>query len=568
MEPSPEPWGLPVRPQAAPAPAPGSSRPNPAIAPDISGVSPRERRLLLEAGGAQEGELAALRRELQGLRRLLEVTRELSSILDHDRLLEAVLDSAILLTGAERGLLLLADGERLEIIQGRGKNRESLDPGTSRISETLARQCMLENRVIPHDNIANLPEFQNVRSIQALDLSSAVSVPLRERGVPIGVLYLDSSIPSLQPSQQELVLLEAFASQASVSLLNARLMRGLEESRLLLTQENQNLRAEARASSGIGSILGQSTVMLALFDKIRLLKDADIPVLLLGESGTGKELVARALHYEGIHRDGPFVPLNCAGFPEDLLDSLMFGYRRGAFTGAIQDRPGLVERSHGGTLFLDEISDMPLALQTKLLRFLENFEFRRVGETETRSTRTRVISATNKDLAAMVRDKTFREDLFFRLAGVHLEIPPLRERRDDLRLLVDYFMKRAQERVARRIGGITDGARRFITKYPWPGNVRQLKYAIESACALVPEGRPVDEVHLKMQLAEVEREMVRPQRTRSLHDSKAQVEQELLGRVLAQNDWNITRSAQELGISRQHLHNRVRKYNLRRPGKS
>jgi DNA-binding NtrC family response regulator len=355
-------------------------------------------------------------------------------------------------------------------------------------------------------------------------------------------------------------LLEAFASHAAVSLLNARLMRRSEESRLLLTRENEDLRAEARSSSRLGQIVGGSAAMQAVFDRIRLLKDTRVPVLLLGESGTGKDLVARALHYEGIHRDGPFVPVNCAGLPGDLLDSLMFGHRKGAFTGATHDEPGLVEQADGGTLFLDEIGDMPMPLQVKLLRFLEAGEFRRVGEVELRRAQTRVLSATNHDLAQLVRDKSFREDLYFRLAGVCVEIPPLRERRQDIPLLVDFFFEQSRERLPRRVAGISDGARAFFMSHPWPGNVRQLRNTIEGACALVPEGSFLEESHLRMLF---------PQgasgEDASGHRRPPRTEREVLEAILDRHDWNVTRAAEELGFSRQHLHNRMRLHELKRP---
>jgi Nif-specific regulatory protein len=559
-------------------------------------------------------ELSALRTEVEGLRTLLEVSRQLSSILDPDALLDAILDSAIVLTGARRGLLLAAAGAgwnaaRLEaasqaassgdlvpgsgsdghfrVLLGRGSDQVSLDPETSRVSETLARQCLAENRVIPYDNLASLAEFQAVRSIRALSLYAAVCVPLRERGRPTGVLYLDSSSPGLRTSARELALLEAFAAQASISLVNAGLMKRAEESRLLLVRENQGLRMEVRAGSGLGGILGRSRAMQAVFERIRLLKDAPVPVLVLGESGTGKELVARALHYEGVRRDAPFVPVNCAGLPGDLLDSLMFGHRRGAFTGAVSDMPGFVEQAQGGTLFLDEIGDMPAALQVKLLRFLETGEFRRVGEVELRKVEARVVSATNQDLARMVREKTFREDLYFRLAGVCLEVPPLRERREDIPLLVESFRARSAERHGRSAAGLTERARAFLLDHPWPGNVRQLRQTVEGACALVPEGSLVDEEHVRMIFPQREEAgsgstenaepagttartvETAPEEAPGLAETRprrrGESERELLREILARNQWNITRAARELGVSRQHLHNRIRLYGLRRP---
>jgi Nif-specific regulatory protein len=530
-----------------------------------AGVSPEERRLLAQAKAEEAEATAAIERERQGLWRLLEISRELSSILDPDRLLEAILDGAIVLSGAQRGLLLSNENGRLRVVQARGAARETLAPEATTISETLAQACLRENRVIPVENTALLPELREARSIRALDTHAAVCVPLREHGVPRGVLYLDSSVPGLRTTPQEIPFLEAFASQAAVCLMNARELRRLEESHLLLTRENESLRAEAQAGAGFANILGHSPAMISLFERIRLLKDTDIPILILGESGTGKDLVARALHTEGLRKGGPFVPVNCAGFPAELLDSLVFGHRRGAFTGAVQDNPGLVEQANGGTFFLDEVGDMPAQMQVKLLRFLESGEFRRVGESETRRANVRVISATNADVRSMVKDRSFREDLYFRLAGIRLELPPLRDRREDLPLLVDHFLEEAIRRSPRRINGLTDRARTLLLRYAWPGNVRQLRHVIEGACALVPSGEQVDEAQLRMQLPDLSPEDTRATAEGTLQEASVQFEREMLESVLRRNEWNITHAAKELGISRQHLHSRIRTHGLRRP---
>jgi Nif-specific regulatory protein len=553
---------------AQPVDAPGETLPPVGAAALLQrriGVSPQERRLLAEARAEEAESAAAIERERQGLWRLLEISRELSSILDPDRLLEAVLDGAVVLSGAQRGLLLLEDNGRLRVVQARGAAREALTPEDSTVSETLARACLRENRVIPVEDTSLLPELREARSIRALDTHAAVCVPLREHGVPRGVLYLDSSVPGLRSTPQEIPFLEAFASQAAICLMNARELRRLEESHLLLTRENETLRAEAQAGTGFAQILGRSPAMTSLFERIRLLKDTDIPVLLLGESGTGKDLVARALHTEGLRKDGPFVPVNCAGFPAELLDSLVFGHRRGAFTGAVQDNPGLVEQAAGGTFFLDEVGDMPAQMQVKLLRFLESGEFRRVGESETRRANVRVISATNADVRSMVKDRSFREDLYFRLAGIRLELPPLRNRREDLPLLVDHFLEEAIRRSPRRINGLTDRARTLLLRYPWPGNVRQLRHVIDGACALVPDGKQVDEAQLRMQLPDLSPEDAPSSSVGTLQEASVHFEREMLESVLRRNGWNITRAAKDLGISRQHLHSRIRAHGLRRP---
>ncbi len=532
---------------------------------NTGGVSPLERRLLSQGSAVEEGQAHSLQQEVEVLRKLLDVGRNLSSILDLDSLLDAVLDSAVDLTNASRGLLLLREGEQLTVARGRGASRDSLDADTIRISETLARQCMEEDRVVPYDNLSQLPELRDVRSIKALELYAALCVPLRERGYVTGVLYLDSNAPGLRTASREIAMLEAFASHATVALANARMHKGLEDARILLTRENEDLRAKARESAGFASMLGVSPVMQDLFEKIRLVKDTEIPVLLLGESGTGKELVARALHYEGVRKSGPFVAVNCAGLAEGVLDSLMFGHRKGAFTGAVSDNPGLVEQADGGTLFLDEVGDMPMALQTKLLRFVESGDFRRVGEATERTARVRLIAATNRDIVAMVAAREFREDLYFRLSDVRLLLPPLRDRDEDLPLLIEHFLASARSLVHRRIEGISVKARRFLLRYYWPGNVRQLRRVIQGACALVPDGGVLEEEHLQMHFPKNETLELPRLAGRSLQEVMAELERGILERGLRESEWNITRTARALGISRQHLHNRIRLHGLQRP---
>lgn len=530
-----------------------------------AGVSPLERSLLGDAGREAGRELADLRRELEGLRQLLKISRELSSILDPDRLLDAVLDSAIQLTQAQRGLLLVLEGTQLRMIQGRGCRQDSLDPESTRISETVARRCLEENRVIPYENIPDLPEVREARSIKALEIYAAVCVPLRDRGTATGVLYLDSSVPLPRATPEAVPLLEAFASQASVALVNARRHHSLEESRLLLARENENLRAEVRGGSGFAQMIGRSRQMEEIYDKIRRIKDTDIAVLVQGESGTGKELVARALHYEGVRSHGPFVAVNCAAFPAELLESTMFGYKKGAFTGAAQDTPGLVEAADGGTLFLDEIGDMPLTLQPKLLRFLELGEFFRVGETTPRRADVRVVSASNCDLAARVRERTFREDLFYRLAVVRIGVPALRDRREDLPLLIEHFVAGASRRTHREVAGITDRARLLLLRYGWPGNVRELRNVIEGAAGLASAGELIDEPLIRVQLPDLDVPEPGPPPDTTLRESSARFERDRLELALARHGWNISRASKELGISRQHLHNRIRRHGLERP---
>jgi len=327
--------------------------------------------------------------------------------------------------------------------------------------------------------------------------------------------------------------------------------------------------------------------MRRIFRLVSKVARSDSTVLLTGESGTGKELVARALHLQSRRASGPFVPVNVGALPESLIESELFGYARGAFTGATTDRPGLIEAAEGGTLFLDEIGDMPMPSQVRLLRTLEGNEVRRLGETTSRLVDVRVIAATHRDLQRMAAQGRFREDLYYRLNVVHIELPPLRERREDIGLLASYFLDRIARREGRALR-FSPAAAALLERYDYPGNVRELENAVEHAFA-VAEGNVI--------LPDDLPGPVRAPRllTQSRHDGNseasdarasapaaaagaapeasprdgwtiAEVEKEHIQRVLERHRGNATAAAKQLGISRTTLWRKLRLYGLKRPG--
>src|SRR5690349_13015940 len=257
--------------------------------------------------------------------------------------------------------------------------------------------------------------------------------------------------------------------------------------RATLQKQNEVLQAQVMETSGFEGIIGKSQAMQRVVQTARQVAASDIPVLIMGESGTGKELVARAIHNNSRRRKKRLVALNCAGLSESILEDELFGHVRGAFTGAQSDREGRFEHADEGTLFMDEIGDMPGAMQAKLLRVLENGEVVRVGSNEPVQVDVRLISATNRNLDEMVAERQFREDLYFRIKGVTIHIPPLRERREDVPLLIHYFIKLFSEKYDKQIEGIKPEAQQLLVSYSWPGNVRQLKNAVENMVVLSQE---------------------------------------------------------------------------------
>jgi DNA-binding NtrC family response regulator len=340
-----------------------------------------------------------------------------------------------------------------------------------------------------------------------------------------------------------------------------------------LEEELAYYRKKAAAGSDLESLLGQSPPMLALKSTIRQalsaessLTDADPPaVLITGETGTGKELVARALHFEGPRRNQPFVEFNCSAIPLHLVEAELFGYERGAFTDAKNRKPGLIETAERGTLFLDEIGDIDLSLQVKLLTLLENKMVRRLGSVRENRANVRILTATNKPLESLVREGKFRSDLFFRLRIVHLQVPSLRERGDDVRLLAEHFLALHRTRYRKADLRFSPEALRVMRGYTWPGNVRELRNVIEQA-VIMARADAIGPEHLHLSLIDDPAAASSPvSGALPTHGvSLIQVERDLVAKALDQANWNVTQAAQLLGISRDTLRYRIEKFQLAR----
>jgi DNA-binding NtrC family response regulator len=316
--------------------------------------------------------------------------------------------------------------------------------------------------------------------------------------------------------------------------------RALEDRRL--REENRRLRDEVGRRYAVTSFLGRSPAMQPVFEKIEAVASTEATVLLVGESGTGKELAARAIHWNGARREGPFVAVNCAAIPDTLLESELFGHEKGAFTGAQRKRRGLFAEADGGTLFLDEIADMSLALQAKLLRALQDKTVRPVGGNQEMQLDVRVVSATNRDLPALVREGTFREDLYYRLAVIPIRLPSLRERAEDIPLLAQHFLERAAETLGRRFEGFAEDALAWLVRQPWPGNVRQLENVVERAATLT-KGPHITRADVSTDFGSLAGSGGR--RRPTLHDVEQQYAEQILGEV--KGDKNA--AARILGVS-------------------
>jgi transcriptional regulator with GAF, ATPase, and Fis domain len=519
---------------------------------------------------------------------LLEIVKELLAEQDLTRLLERIIDHAVELAGAERGFLLMKTetGRKTTIRVARNIDQESIQRKEFKISRSIADEVLSTGKPLVAVDAMEDARFRDFLSVHNLRLRSIICVPMSIRRQVRGAIYLDNRFQTQVFTARDQELLAALADQAALAVGNWELMeqnrqrqkelaRSQAELRRLNQQlkdsmEQQNLRLDelsrlARDQRGelegryqFDNLVGQSAAMRELFALIDRIKDSVAPVFIHGESGTGKELVAKALHYNGPRKDAAFVCVNCGAIPATLLESELFGYERGAFTGAERDHRGFFERSHGGTLFLDEVGDMPLELQVKLLRVLQEKRFQRVGSEGERQSDFRLLTASNKDLQALVESGAFREDLFYRINVIKLRLPPLRERREDIPLLVEHLLRRhgGQEvQVSRR-------AFNLLMDYGWPGNVRELEN--EVLCFLALGGKVIEPEDLSPRL--LERGGAAPSGPpagtlkQALHD----VEHQMVTRALVASGGRVTEAAKALGMSRAGLHKLMRRHGIDR----
>ncbi len=373
------------------------------------------------------------------LRRLIRFSATLLKSRDADALLEILLDEAVALTGADRGLVLVLQEGELVVRAARNVSRETLADARHGLSDTVLGKVLRSGEPLLVQNALADPEFSASASVVDLQLSSILCVPLGDAVPPFGLLYLGTDRFRGGFDAQALDLLTIFAAQASLLLQNALL---LDELRLDVRELRDQLQQHR-----YGELVGACEGMRDVYRRVDKVAPTDITVLLEGETGTGKELIAREIHRRSARADGPFVSLNCGAIPETLLEAELFGHARGAFTGAVANRPGRFQAASGGTLFLDELGEMSPSLQVKLLRALEEKQVTRLGDTRPEAVDLRVVAATHRDLLDEVHRGNFREDLYYRLNTLAVRLPPLRERGDDVLVLARYFLGMFRQRV-------------------------------------------------------------------------------------------------------------------------
>ena len=483
---------------------------------------------------------------------LVEASAAINASLDMDEVLQAIAQKAAVVLRSEASSVLLLDERRNRLVFRAAVG----DRGAVLLGEGFKADLGIAGDVastgkprIVHDVHASKEFFRGIDAKSSFQTRGLVAAPLIWKGEVIGVVEVLNKLGEEPYNDDDLTLLQIFANLAANAAHNAAKHQ-------TVVKENLGLRESLRVDV---PIIGNSPALRQVTDLVNRVAKSNATVLLLGETGTGKEVTARQIHTASPRRDRPFIAINCAALPETLLESELFGHEKGAFTGAHAEKMGRFEMAEGGTLFLDEIGDISLSTQVKLLRVLQEKEFVRVGGTKTLSTDARIIAATNRDLREAMAKGTFREDLYYRLNVFPINLPPLRQRREDIPLLVEHFINDAATQLGCQKPTVGDEAIALLTSYSWPGNIRELQNVMERA-ALLTEGGTVTADHLPREIAGDVALSKDTQGDSSLWG----YEKAMIVKALRESGWNQSKAARTLGISRDNLRYRIKKYDIKK----
>ena len=521
-----------------------------------------EKSETIRTGHALSLRLEDMERKVGKLEMLTDITKALNSTLNLNELLEKIIDSTIQLADTDRGFLML-EGESgaLEFRIARDRDKRSLAEEDFTISQSIVGDVSRSNSPLFISDILEDDRFKDQKSVLDLQLKRAVCVPLTLEKSVIGVIYTDSNRLSPAFARGDMSIISAFAAQATIAIENAKLHGALVLSEETLARENLKLKQELSGKYEFSGIIGRSKAMQEIFLTIQKIASLSTTVLIQGETGTGKELIARAIHYNGSRKSKQLVTINCGAMPPELLESELFGHKRGSFTGATSDKAGLFETASGGTIFLDEIGEMPLALQVKLLRALQEGEIRRVGENFDRKVDVRVIAATNRELSEDVKTGRFRPDLYYRLNVVPIMIPALRQRREDILPLTEHFLEKYQSKMNKGHIDISSEAMKLLLVNQWQGNVRELENSIERALALCGDSKLLTPMQFP-HLAPESNMFDQLEAGTSLKQKLKVVERQIIVEAIEKTNGKITKAAELLDVTRQHLHNKIKEYKI------
>ena len=497
-------------------------------------------------------------RDARRLSTLLEVSQALSGTLNLKSSMQRVIQILIRHHGVVRGMVtLLREGElHIEASEGFDDRARSI---IFKVGEGITGQVVQSGKPIVVPRVSKEPEFLNRMSRRA-DVPrhelSFICVPIVVQRSAVGTLAVDLRF---KPERDYESSMKFFGIVSSMIAQALNVQRLVEEERRRLVDENTHLRQELRERYDFSNIIGTSGPTRQMYEQVAQVAQTNTTVLIRGESGTGKELIAHAIHYNSLRAKKPFVKVSCAALPDSLIESELFGYEKGAFTGAHARKKGRFELAEGGTLFLDEIGDINLSTQVKLLRVLQEREFERVGGTETVRVNVRMLAATNKDMEKAIADGTFREDLYYRLNVFTIFVPPLRDRKADLLLLADHFLEKFSREHGKVIKRISTPAIDMLMSYHWPGNVRELENALERS-VLVCDGQVIHGHHLppSLQTADSSGTVTRV----SLKDAVEGFERDLIQDALKTTRGNRAKAARLLDTTERILNYKVRNLNV------
>jgi transcriptional regulator with GAF, ATPase, and Fis domain len=482
--------------------------------------------------------------QLAAMNRLQNFSRLLAEPADLDGLLNELIDQVVGLTKASKGFLVLAGASKpedagYEIRVARNLERERVEDPAQLLSDDIIHAVISSKKPQIISDALHDTRFQNSFSVINLKLSSVMCVPLLVRGELLGLIYVGNNDVVDLFTQQQLEMLEVFASQAALFVKNATLLNELRSEKTVLVERLENVK--------FGSITGSCPQMIEVYKRVEKVASTDITVLVTGETGTGKELIAHEIHARSPRAKGPFVTVNCGAIPENLIESELFGHIKGSFTGAIANQVGKFQAADKGTIFLDEIGEMPLALQVKLLRVLQERQIQRVGDAKAVPIDVRVVAATNRELRREVEDGRFREDLYFRLNVIGIELPPLRERGSDVLLIARYLIARFSKEFGGRFDSQTcfdEGAMRAMINFSWPGNIRQLENHLKKAMVLA-EGPRITAADLDLAVPAGQSS---PEDILPLNEARERWQRDYINHALALNSGNRTKTARDLGV--------------------
>jgi Nif-specific regulatory protein len=476
---------------------------------------------------------------------------------DGKELLRTIIESATRLMEADASSLLLLNPENNKLYfeislgtKGPEMKRFSLNMG-----EGIAGWVAVNNRsLIVNDVESDTRFFSDISEKINFPTKSILAVPMRVKERCVGVIEIINKIDGGNFTEEDLEWLEIFATQAAIAVQNSRSLQKVREEITLLQDEIQ-------IDKGFHTFIGESKILKDKLEIALRAAETDSSVLLLGESGVGKELFAEQIHLHSPRSNNPLIRVNCAALPENLLESELFGHVKGAFTGASSDRRGRFELADGGTIFLDEIGDLPLNLQVKLLRVIQHRVFERVGGSEPLKVNVRIIAATNKDIEKEVTSGNFRADLYYRLNVLPIYIPPLRERRDDIPILADFFLKRFNRETKKQISGFAPEAMEVLLSYSWPGNVRELENAVERAVVVTQSDSITPDLFVLDKISESAEDAYNG---RSLKEAVNIFKRHYIRQILDMNRWNQTKTAKLLGIQRTYLSRLIKELSINR----